>query len=187
MARTAARVRLGFDLALVVVVATATWQAQGFSAEARWFPLYVGVAGTALALANLARDLVRYRAGHDIVASQDLEAGLRELAAGTGDEAAGDEDAARGESRPGPSTALSWLAMLLGYVALIAVLGYILATAVWLPLFLRLKSRRSVPFTVVSTVVAVVVLIGLGVYVNVNFPPSLVFDLRSLPFGTYLT
>lgn len=76
-----------------------------------------------------------------------------------------------------PTTLLT-LAALLAYALLLGLLGYVLATAAYLPVGARiLGSRRPVRDTVVAGAVALVVYIGFTEYLGVRLPAGLLEPL----------
>jgi hypothetical protein len=121
--RLEARMRTVFVLALLAVAVFVVWSAADFRRAARLFPQYAGGVTVALCLLELARQFVRRKF---LPAAQGLN---------TADIGLDPEE----RTREGIRRSLAIFGWVLGYGALIALLGMPLATALFVPALLRLR------------------------------------------------
>jgi hypothetical protein len=120
--RIEARMRTLFVLALLAVAVFVVWSAGDFRRAARLFPQYAGGITVALCLLELVRQLVRRK----LLSAPGLN---------TADIGLDPEE----RSREGLARSLAIFGWVLGYGALIALLGMPLATALFVPALLRLR------------------------------------------------
>jgi hypothetical protein len=120
--RIEARMRTLFVLALLAIAVFVVWSAGDFRRAARLFPQYAGGITVALCLLELVRQLVRRK----LLSAPGLN---------TADIGLDPEE----RSREGLARSLAIFGWVLGYGALIALLGMPLATALFVPALLRLR------------------------------------------------
>ena len=80
------------------------------------------------------------------------------------------------DSRTGP---LAWFA---GLLALASVLGFILALAIFLVAFFRVRARLGWPRTVIFSALGIAFMLGMASVLNRDFPPGLLQSLVELPW-----
>jgi hypothetical protein len=120
--RIEARMRTLFVLALLAIAVFVVWSAGDFRRAARLFPQYAGGITVALCLLELVRQLVRRK----LLSAPGLN---------TADIGLDPEE----RTREGLARSLAIFGWVLGYGALIALLGMPLATALFVPALLRLR------------------------------------------------
>jgi hypothetical protein len=120
--RIEARMRTLFVLALLAIAVFVVWSAGDFRRAARLFPQYAGGITVALCLLELVRQLVRRK----LLSAPGLS---------TADIGLDPEE----RTREGLARSLAIFGWVLGYGALIALLGMPLATALFVPALLRLR------------------------------------------------
>jgi hypothetical protein len=119
--------RTAMVVVLLAVFSFVVWQSGDFMLGARLFPEYVGIAGIALCVLELARQV--WRRG---IAPADQEVNTADLAVEA------EERTAAGYGR-----ALRLFGWILGYYALIWLAGMMAATALFVPMFLRAQFRAE--------------------------------------------
>jgi hypothetical protein len=150
------RLRTLFVLLILAVGVFAIWTSADFRTAARLFPHYVGHATILVCLVELARQIVR----RNLITAETLST------ADIGLEA--EELGAAGMRR-----GLAVFGWILGYGALILVLGMPLATVIFVPLLLHVRFRSDWRATVAIVVglLALMWLLRLGL--NLRLPPGL--------------
>jgi hypothetical protein len=168
-----ANLNRAFSLALVLVFAWALFEAQGFRAQARLFPVAIGVAGLALALLHLALEF--RRAGASVGVGDGMPAGAAALAPDGGALA---DEVPPAVLRRRTYAILGWV---LGFALAIWLLGFPLAVPLMTLAYLKLGAGESARVSVVYAVLAGVVFYGLFVeLVRLPFEPGVLLDLLPL-------
>lgn len=150
------RLRLGFDAAVAVLFAVTAYQSLDFDELARMFPLSISIGAVLLALVNFSADFLRWRRMGSAVSDD-----VAETAVLTDDR----EGIARGLAN-----ALRYLSWFVGYVALIWLVGLLVATVVFLGAFLVVEARARLWLIMVGPVVAVIGLVALTTAMNLELP-----------------
>ncbi|MGO4888423.1 tripartite tricarboxylate transporter TctB family protein [Anaerobacillus sp. MEB173] len=135
-----------FSFCLFLLFGALALEAMTFSRLAKFFPLYITVAGAILCLIYtiiLLRTLVK---------KEGLPEELKKL------------------QFTKPLKYLSWL---LGYVVLVYIVGFLVATGLFLAAFLYLESKFSVVKTAISISIVLVCLILFSDVMNLYWPKSL--------------
>jgi hypothetical protein len=132
---------------LVIGFGYAWWHASHFLPAAALMPLSVAAAGTVLGAVQLLQEL-RGRGGR----------------AGEDDEAEGQETSGAGRRAAG------YLGAIVGFVALVWLVGLPPATAVWILAFLRLAGRMRWPFAVLYAAIAAAAVGALSTVLGVHLP-----------------
>jgi len=159
-----------FSLALVLVFAWTLYEAQGFRAQARLFPVAIGVAGLALALLHLVLEL-RHRGE---------PAGASDGAPAAADAGEPDEDELA-ETVP-PEVRRRRTYAILGWVLAFSLATWLLGFPLAVPLmtlaYLRVGAGESARVSVIFAAVTGVVFYGLFVeVVRLPFDPGLLTSL----------
>ncbi|WP_213453233.1 tripartite tricarboxylate transporter TctB family protein [Rhizomonospora bruguierae] len=149
-------VKLTFDALIVAVFAYAAIEATSFTPGGRWLPLFVAIAGVILAVVNIVLD------------------GIGAVRGARANGAAAQADRERNqEFETDVRSALYWLAWLVGYVVLVIVFGALIASPVWLGLFLRTQAKVGWLATLASVVGTVAVLYLFSRYLPFVLPPGI--------------
>jgi hypothetical protein len=158
-------IRLALGVAILAVFVFAAMEAMHYSRLARYMPLYVSAAGIVFSLLSIGVDLWRLRTARAlrttaaIVAPEDFEAPGR---------------LSQGEEMQRIRLAMYYLLWVLGYVALIGIVGLPVATAIFLGLFLAIEARMRILGTAVGIGLVLLALLALTRLVNLRWPPSLI-------------
>lgn len=123
------RLRLGFDVVVVVVCAVAAYVSLGFTELARAFPLAISVAGVGLGVANLGADVLRVRRTGSAVGDDVQETAI------ISDDRAESAHLAKG--------ALRYLLWFVGCILLIFLFGLLVGSAAFVAAFLFVESRAG--------------------------------------------
>jgi len=157
------RLRLGFSLVVLCLFAYAGLEALDFSRRARYMPLYVSVAGFTLSALLVFLECWRMRtaAGRGTrrgVAIEDLAA----------------EDLfSPEEERHRLKTTAYYLLWMVGYVAMIALVGLPVASALFLGAFLLVEARMRPLATALSVAAMLAGLLVLTHLMHLRWPSSL--------------
>ena len=158
------KLSIGFSLVLLVVFVAGAVVSTGFQHLARYYPLAAMVAGALLTAIHLAFEVRRLRQGvPERVTSQGPP--IAEGAVAGGEPTDGDLADVR--------AALPYLGWFLGYVAVIALVGIVYGTVVFLGTFLLLVARMRWWAVLVSVLVAVLLLNVISDVMNLYWPQSL--------------
>jgi hypothetical protein len=166
------RLRLGFDVFLLLVFMGAAIMSWGFSPLARYFPLAVTLMGVLFGVGNLAVDLYRYSKGQPLVANSGGTPVMVADEAGKM-EAQPDNNAADAKALRGAAYYLAWA---LGFGLAIWVAGIFVAAAVFLLVFFLFQAKTGWRFAVIATVSAGLVLYGIGDLLRLRWPKSILTD-----------
>ena len=183
------RLRFGFNIFVVLFFAFTAYDALDFRTLARYLPLTVSVLGLIMASLALAIDWWNYRS-HGAISYGDAS----ETAAMSGYSAeptettqpADDSDgavapAAAVEDDQHPSKVLQragvFALWILGYVALIGIIGLIAATAVFLGVYLYFVARTGWMLPVIGIVVVLGGMYILKEALNLEWPEYLIAEL----------
>jgi hypothetical protein len=147
---------------LLVIFGLASWQAREFQLGARLFPEYVGIAGVALCLVYLLRQAWRGSAVDSAAEVNTADLGLE-----------ADDQTAAGYFR-----ALRVFGWIVIYYALIWLIGMMLATALFVPAFLRIGYRARWMASIALAAGLVVLIWVLHQALMLRWPPGVL----SLPF-----
>ena len=151
-------IRLGMDVLALAAFAAAGLAALEFSRLARHLPLFVSVAGAALAAASLVRDVLSVRRD-----------GGRSLRFGEA------EGAAEEAERPIPAReTLRHLAWIAGFAALIWIASLPVAVALFLAAFLRVEGGVGARGILLGVAAVEALLFGLTELMTLRWPPSLI-------------
>lgn len=171
------RLRLGFDLFLLLVFFGALVISWGFAPAARNFPLAITFLGVLFGIGNLALDVYRYRTINSAVLV-DTEPMVTLKPMPERAQPAPDEDAELGAH--GISRAAYYLVWSLAFGAAIWVAGIFMAVAAFLIIFFLFEAGTGWRFAVMATVGAEVVLYGLGRFLTLRWPENLLSDFVSV-------
>jgi hypothetical protein len=159
-----------FSLALVLVFAWALFEAQGFRAQARLFPVAIGLAGLALALLHLGLQLRRTAAPTGASDGAPGAAGRLAVADGEHGELVSPE-----VRRRRTYAILGWV---LAFALAIWLLGFPLAVPLMTLAYLKLGGGESARVSVVFAALTGVVFYGLFVeVVRLPFEPGVLTSL----------
>ena len=196
------RMRFGFSIFLIVLFAYAFWSALGFLRLARYLPLAVTGLALVVMVISFIIDIVAYRktgivAGDDVPVTASLagaelkeivleeqkasgevdlkELGLEDLE----DERMGEiEDPMEALKRAG--RVIIWI---LGYIAAIAVVGVLAASAMYLIGYLFLEAKTGWKIPIIGTVLIIVGLSVMRELLNLEWPAYLLQDTVESVFG----
>jgi hypothetical protein len=155
------KLRIGFDVAVLVFFAYIIWAASQFRGLAGYFPLVIASLAFVLGVVNLGVDLLKLRkAGSALAGSDRGTASIKEEAA--------PEERRRALARMG-----RYLGWTVGYVAAIWVFGMVVATPLFLFLFFLLDGRTGLLFAVLGSVGGTVALILASDIMNLRWPSSI--------------
>ncbi|MCC5979352.1 MAG: tripartite tricarboxylate transporter TctB family protein [Salinarimonas sp.] len=162
----ARRLRTAFVVALLILFIAVAWAAQDFRLGARLFPVYIGMAGAALCVIELLRQLITR--GRQKLSDEPNTADLSVEA---------DEQTAAGYLR-----ALSFFGWMLGYYALTFVFGFTLATVIFVPSLLILRFRA--PFLASAAIAGglVLLIVALQYFLMLRVPRGLTHGMLPWPF-----
>lgn len=154
-------VRIGLTVLIAVMFATMAWTAMGFPELAGYFPLAVGVGGGGLAVGSLLFDLARWRKVGSAV-GEDVGA--------TAAVAEADDAGSAGRTF---LRALYYLGWTIGYIALIWVVGVLVATPLFLALFLSIEAKVRWRWIILSSAIMVGFLHQVAEILSLYWPESL--------------
>ncbi|MGY6644399.1 MAG: tripartite tricarboxylate transporter TctB family protein [Salinarimonas sp.] len=162
----ARRLRTAFVLVLLILFIAVAWAAQDFRLGARLFPVYIGMAGAALCVIELLRQLIMR--GREKLSDEPNTADLSVEA---------DEQNLAGYLR-----ALSFFGWMLGYYALTFVFGFTLATVIFVPALLILRFRAPLLASAAIAGGLVVLIIALQYFLMLRVPRGLTHGMLPWPF-----
>lgn len=196
------RMRFAFNIFLILLFAYAFWSALGFLSLARYLPLAVTGLALLVMLFSLLIDILAYRrtgivAGDDVpvtasMAGAELKEIVLEEQKASGDVDLGElgleelQDERMGEIEDPMDVlkrAARVIAWIFGYVAAIAVVGVMAASALYLIGYLFIEAKTSWKIPIIGTAL---ILIGLSVMrelLNLEWPPYLLQDAVESLFG----
>jgi hypothetical protein len=160
------RDRLAGLLALLVVFTAVVGGSLGFPPRARIYPLFVGGLGVLLSLAGL----------WAMVREGPAEPGAREMPGGTGHAPGTEADSLRvafGRIAP-------YLVWLLGYFVLIRMIGLVLASGIFVALFLRREGGVAWGPAFGALVAVCAFLVAVGSLFGLHWPLSVADPFRAL-------
>lgn len=161
--------RLVWTTVILLALAAAAYVAWGYPRLARNFPFAAASVGVALSATLLALDVRRVRcSGHAIEPAGKGQSMLLRLDIdGTFD------DETTVESSVFARRLAIYLGTLLGYVALVRIVGVYAGSALFLILFLRFIAKVRTRYAVLSAVLTVAVLMGFQEVVDLRWPSNL--------------
>lgn len=151
-------IRIGVEIALIVVMALAVHTSAGFPQVAAVFPLTATLAALALAIANLAVDLRGVAARHRSAERKNLDGY-------TQDTAQADAQFRR---------AGYYIIWIVGLIATMRVLGALIGGAVFLAVILRLEAKWRWWQVLVGTAITFALLYELHTELNLELPSGLI-------------
>lgn len=159
------RLRLGLTIAVAVLFAAMAWEATEFQTLARYFPQAITVAGGVFAVLSALFDVARIlsphrRASDDSGGSDALAMDVEE----TGDNASFQRNVLR---------ALYYLAWFIGYGVLISLVGILIASAIFLVLFLKIEAHAKWRLVLICTASMVVLLYLTASVLSLHWPTPL--------------
>ena len=156
------RVRVAFDLLVLAFFAYIFYASLDFRSLAGYFPGTVAALAMVLGVMNLIVDLVRMRrTGTVVEQDEDSTATVRES----------DDPAERRRLTLRTVRVLAWV---FGFVAIIWVVGMVVAVPVFLLAFFLLDERTSIRFAVIAAVVSTGALILATDVMGLRWPESLI-------------
>ena len=180
------KMRVGFGVLVILLFAWTGWQALEFARLARYMPAAMSGIGVVIGVLTVTTDLLNWRrqgvaAAGDVPETAALHgAEQREIAIREGEldpEAEGTpEDPRRIAQRS--VMMFGWVA---GYVLAIWVLGILVASALFLLVFLLVVARSGWVLPVVGTVLMLLGMVVLSEALNLHWPPYLLQDV----FGAF--
>jgi hypothetical protein len=153
--------RFAFTTLLVVTFAWVILEARGFPTQAAIFPLTVGSAGLALAVMTVVIDFRRYRLEGSAVGGD---------APSTASTAAYEPGSPIGYVFGRAGKYLLWM---IGYLALMFIIGLVAAAAVFVTAFLFFEAKVKLRYLWLAPVAVVGLLLTLANAVNLFWPRSL--------------
>ena len=136
-----------FSVCILFLFSWTAWQAAGFKKLASYFPLYISLIAIVLAVIQVIIEIRKYKAN---TAHEEQE-------------------------QSGFGNVIQYIAWFVGYSVVIFILGFIIATGVFLVLFLKLETKYSWLKTALSTAVTIILLLLFGELMNLYWPTGLLF------------
>lgn len=143
---------------LFLVFCYTTWESIGFADRARFFPLYISVAAAIITLLHIIISVVKLRKGHKEQFESDQEAS---------------ED---------DESVIKYIVWVIGYIAVIYLIGFLPATVIFLAAFLLVVTKFSIIKTVISMVVTLGLILTFGSVMNLYWHEGLI-NIQSLFMG----
>lgn len=155
--------RIGLDIAVLCLFIYSAVEALSFSRLARYMPLYVSIGGIIASFGLLCIDLLRVRASDGL--------GVR-WSAGIEDYEPVDSVSLEVENEKLKITSY-YLLWIIGYLALVAVVGLPVASVLFLVVFLRIDAQLSMLAILLSVIGLIVTLQMLAHFVDLRWPSNL--------------
>lgn len=193
------KMRFGFVTFLVLLFTYTTWQSFSFDSLARFLPLSVSVLALITMLFGLYVDVRTYRrtgmvAGADVPTTASLagaeakEIALEEDAEGheVDLEAMGLDDERMGEIEPPfevlkrAGVVFGWM---MGYIVGIAIVGLMVATAIYLAGYLRLQAKVGWKLQIIGPIAILIGLTTMRILLNLEWPDYLLESTVESIFG----
>lgn len=147
-----------FSIILFIVFAIMAWSALGFPKLAMYFPLTLAIVGMVATLINIMVEYRNYRNNQTI---EPEETNSEEI----------EWDMPVTHSFKAASINFLWF---LSYFVLIMIFGFLVATIIFLVLFLKKKTDLNWVKINVATALSIVLLIILGKGIDLKFPPGFI-------------
>jgi hypothetical protein len=154
--------RLSFSALWMVVFAYAAYASLSFPSISGMYPRVAACGGLILASVTLLMDLVKWRRGHDVVASDSSNSSTAALAA--------ESDGSVGRAFLRAARYGLWL---LALMLLFWLIGAVAAAGIFLFAFLKIESNARWPLLVAGPIVTMVLLLLLSHQINLIWPDSL--------------
>ena len=161
-------------VALLALFGAAALVSLTFPPRARMYPLFVGVLGALLAASELWA--ARRRSVGKTTGTRSL-AGGRDAAHGA---SGGPKESGPGGVAHGFRGIRPYLAWLAGYLMLIGVTGFVLASGFFVTAFLRREGRVAGSWAVLAGVAVCAFLVFVGQLLGLHWPPSLFDPLQTM-------
>jgi hypothetical protein len=155
------RVRFGVDVGALLLLSGAAVGALEFRRLARYFPFWVSVFFAILALANVVHDVRSAKSGTGIIKGDAIDSASMSTYDG----------ASPIEALKATTLYMGWV---VGYVALIYVIGMPIATVIFLTLWLRRIAEAQWVHIVISVAVMLGMLFGVTEALGFRWPHSLI-------------
>ncbi|MEQ8195452.1 MAG: tripartite tricarboxylate transporter TctB family protein [Rhodospirillales bacterium] len=161
------REQIVFLILVAALFAGVLYMSLGFDPKARYFPFFVGSAFLVLSLAELARTyFIDIKRGGEEVATVDAEGPM--------------SNAPLVQRFPYVLPLLLWLA---GYYAGIYLIGFLIATVLFLFFFLRLVARLSLMWSAASSIIVGSALYGFAMAMALEWPRGLLEQTLGFDIG----
>ncbi|MBS3976740.1 MAG: tripartite tricarboxylate transporter TctB family protein [Syntrophomonadaceae bacterium] len=144
-----------FTVAILLVFLWTAWEALGFAKQARFLPLYVSLVAIPLVIAQLFLE-IKNKATNDSSANS-----------------AEDFNALK-ERMPALLVYMGWV---LGYVLLIYLLGFLVATGIFLFAFLKRESGMTLVQTITGVVITLGFIVFFGRVLHMYWPEGILVRL----------
>jgi hypothetical protein len=148
------------NVVLFALFASLSWWALKYPPLARIFPLSIGILGSLMSLANLALDITRRI---EVAKVKKVE----------GEEEEYDPE----NSGPASANEVRAAGWIVGYSFLIWVLGFEVATAVYIVTILKFEAKASYRLGIISAVITVACILAFSHFFDVRFPEPLLAPL----------
>lgn len=149
------KLSLSFSIFIFIIFCFAAWKSLSFAELARFFPLYISVAGAVLTLVHIiisSINIVRNK--------QDEKSGkLEEL-----------------------GSVFKYIVWVIGYIILIFVIGFLPATVVFLFAFLLKESKFGIIKTVIGVALTMSIILLFSNLMNLYWPTGII-NVQDILFG----
>ncbi|MPZ60980.1 MAG: hypothetical protein GEU93_06735 [Propionibacteriales bacterium] len=173
------KMRLSFGTLIVLVFAWTGWQALDFAELARYMPVTMSALGVTIGIVMVLTDAFNWKrrrltTGDDVsetaalYGAEEREAALRD---GSLDPEAADD--APEDPRKVARRSIMMFGWIVGYVLAIWVLGILVASALFLVVFLLVVARSGWLLPVIGAALTVTGMLVLSELINIEWPPYL--------------
>jgi hypothetical protein len=135
-----------FSVCLFALFCWMAWEAMGFAELARFFPLYISIGGAALTLVDIILRIIKLNANKNTKSEPVHEH---------------------------PLSVLKYVIWIIGFLFLIYLLGFLIATTIFLFSFLYIESKFKVVKAFLSVTIAMVAIISFGNVMTLHWPKGL--------------
>jgi hypothetical protein len=170
------KIRFSINILIILVFAAAAREATDFVSVSRYLPQYAGTAGALIGVMLLIIDVTKYRRVGLLKADEAIGDSIFAFAD------AGSATEMRAKERETVRRALEIWGYLFGFLALIAMVGLTVGTAVWLAVILRFLTKFPLRKVLISVVVVVTALQIIRSGMNLIFPTYFLEQWVTLDF-----
>jgi hypothetical protein len=142
-----------FSVFVFALFSWMAWEATGFAELARFFPLYISIAGAVLTLADIVLRIIK------------LNRNINKKTEAVHD---------------APLSVLKYIIWIIGYLVLMYLLGFLVATTIFLFAFLYIESGFKLIKTFLSVTITMVAIISFGNLMTLFWPKGLLGQLLGL-------
>jgi hypothetical protein len=183
------RIRFGFSIVLLLLFVYTAYEASSFIRLARYLPFNASIVAGSMMAFSIVTDISTFRrtgrvAVGDVSDTSSVAiAAEEEIAASEGSDGAGSAYRGPRTQREAMMRSLAVLGWIVGYLVGIATIGLMVATPLYLILYLRREANASWRLTIIGTFAILLLLTVMREAVNLQWPPYLLRDMVDSAFA----